>query len=145
MIWYTARSGIFRLKLASHMPRVSRLKLAPLNDGGEMIGERVARLRKERGYTQTELAQKIGIIQTIVSAIEKGTLKLSAEMAIRFAVALEVSTDDLLMPAKKRAQAAKPSRKVLRRLELIETLPTHQQQTVLKSLDMMLTGLKSAS
>jgi hypothetical protein len=41
--------------------------------------------------------------------------------------------------------SAKPSRKVLRRLELIESLPTHQQQTVLKTIDTMLKGLKSAS
>jgi len=40
-----------------------------------------------------ELAEKIGIVQTIVSAIEKGALKLSAGMAVRFAVALGVSTD----------------------------------------------------
>ena len=38
-----------------------------------------------------ELAEKIGIIQTIVSAIETDALKLSAEMAIRFAMALGVS------------------------------------------------------
>jgi len=128
------------------MPRISRLTLPPLDPGGETLGERVGRLRKERGFTQVELAQKIGIIQTIVSAIEKGQLRLTAEMAIRFAVALGVSTDELLMPAKKRARRSTgPSRKVLRRLEQIETLPPHQQQTVLKSLDMMLTGLKTAS
>ena len=127
------------------MPRVSRLHLPPLDPGGESIGARVARLRKERGFTQVELAEKVGIIQTIVSAIEKEALKLSAEMAVRFAVALEVSTDDLLMPTKKQRKPAMPSRKVLRRVEQIETLPAHHQQTVLKSLDMMLTGLKNAS
>jgi transcriptional regulator with XRE-family HTH domain len=127
------------------MPRVSRLTLPPIDTGNQTIGERVARIRKERGFTQVELAEKIGIIQTIVSAIEKGTLKLSAEMAVRFAVALEVSTDDLLMPAKKKAQSAKPSRKVLRRVERIESLPPHHQQTVLKSIDMMLSGLRNAS
>ncbi len=127
------------------MPRVSRLKLPPLDLGGETIGDRLARIRKERGFTQAELAAKVGIIQTIVSAIEKGALKLSGEMASRFAVALEVSTDDLLMPAKKRRTTAVASRKVLRRVEQIETLPAHHQQTVLKSLDMMLSGLKNAS
>jgi transcriptional regulator with XRE-family HTH domain len=127
------------------MPRVSRLKLPPLDLGGETIGDRVARIRKERGFTQAELAAKVGIIQTIVSAIEKGALKLSGEMASRFAVALEVSTDDLLMPVKKRSRTAVASRKVLRRVEQIETLPAHHQQTVLKSLDMMLSGLRNAS
>lgn len=81
------------------MPRISRLKLPPLTPGGETIGERVARLRKERGYTQVELAEKIGIIQTIVSAIETDALRLSAEMAVRFALALDVSTDDPPPPA----------------------------------------------
>ena len=105
----------------------------------------MARLRKERGYTQVELAEKVGIIQTIVSAIETDALKLSAEMAVRFALALGVSTDDLLMPAERKRHVNKPSRKVLRRLESIESLPSHQQQTVLKTIDAMLRGLKSAS
>ena len=87
----------------------------------------------------------MGIIQTIVSAIETNALKLSAEMAIRFALALGVSTDDLLMAAKRKGRANQPSRKVLRRLELIESLPVHQQQTVLKTIDTMLKRLRSAS
>ena len=120
------------------MPRVSRLKLPPLELGGETIGERVARLRKDRGYTQAELAEKVGIIQTIVSAIETNALKLSAEMAIRFALALEVSTDDLLLPAKKKRPGRKPSRRVLRRLEQIEALPSPQQSVLLRTIDMFL-------
>lgn len=118
------------------MPRVSRLKLPPIPTK-ESIGERVARIRKERGFTQVELAEKIGVIQSIVSAIERDVLKLSAEMAIRFALALEVTTDDLLMPVKKTngSQARKPSRKILRRLEQIETLPKNQQSAVLKTID----------
>ena len=127
------------------MPRVSRLKL-PSIEGSEPLADRIARLRRERGYSQSELAERIGIIQALVSDYETGKLRLSADMALRFARALEVSTDDLLQPRKTaRHQALKPSRKVLRRLELIETLPTHHQQAVLKSIDMMLTGLKTAS
>jgi transcriptional regulator with XRE-family HTH domain len=119
----------------SGMPRVSRLKLPPI-PAKESLGERVARIRKERGFTQVELAEKIGVIQSIVSAIERDVLKLSAEMAIRFALALEVTTDDLLMPAKRNgSQAKKPSRKILRRLEKIETLPRTQQTAVLKTID----------
>lgn len=125
------------------MPRVSRLKLPPI-PANESIGERVARIRKERGFTQVELAEKVGVIQSIVSAIERDVLKLSAEMAVRFALALEVSTDDLLLSQTGNKQPArKASRKVLRRLEMIESLPDHQQQTVLKTIDTMLKGLAS--
>ena len=129
------------------MPRISRLKLPPIDLGGETVGERLARLRKERGFTQNELADKIGVIQTIVSAIEKNALKLSADMAVRFALALEISADELLMPSKKKtsANAKKSSRKIMRRLESIESLPSHHQQTVLKTIDTMLKGLKPAS
>ena len=126
------------------MPRVSRLKLPPLDLGGETIGDRVARLRKERGFTQVELAAKVGIIQTIVSAIEKGALKLSAEMASRLAVALEVSTDDLLMTAPRRKTAV-ASRKVLRRVERIEALQPAQQTVLLRTIDTFLEGAAAQS
>jgi hypothetical protein len=64
-------------------------------------------------------------------------------MAVRFARALEVTTDELLEPAKSKRRSAKPSRKVLRRLERIESLPAHQQNAVLKSIDLMLKGIAS--
>ena len=101
-----SQEGRFRPYTEPGMPRVSRLKLPPL-PAKESIGERVARIRKERGFTQVELAEKIGVIQSIVSAIERDVLKLSAEMAIRFALALEVTTDDLLMPAKRNGSQAR--------------------------------------
>jgi len=127
------------------MPRVSRLALPPIDWGKETPGQRVARIRKERGYTQVELAEKIGILQTLVTDYEKDRLRLSAEMAVRFSLALDVSLDELLKPKAPKNTARKPSRKVLRRLESIETLPGHHQQAVLRSIDMMLTGLKNAS
>jgi hypothetical protein len=41
---------------------------------------------------------------------------------------------------KRKQRTLKPSRKVLRRLELIESLPAHQQQHVLKTIDTLLKG-----
>ena len=118
------------------MPRVSKLKLPPIHTD-ESIGERLTRIRKDRGFTQVELAEKIGIIQSLVSSYESGALKLSAEMAVRFAMALEVATDDLLMPGTKGngKNGKTPSREILRRLEKIETLPRTQQIAVLKTID----------
>jgi transcriptional regulator with XRE-family HTH domain len=117
------------------MPKVSRFKLPPVDFGGETLGERITRIRKERGFTQVELASRIGIIQTIISAIESDERKLSAEMAVRFAQALDVSLDELLGPGRRAKKGSKPSRKILRRLEKIETLPRTQQIAVLKTID----------
>jgi transcriptional regulator with XRE-family HTH domain len=118
------------------MPRKSSLELPALDLGEETTGQRIARLRKERGYTQVELAERIGTIQALVSDYERDKLRLNGEMAVRFALALEVSTDELLgLAGKKAARSRKPSRKILRRLEQIEKLPAAQQAILLKTID----------
>jgi transcriptional regulator with XRE-family HTH domain len=123
------------------MPRRSSLKMPPIDQGKETIGERLARLRKERGFTQVELAKKIGTIQTLVSDYETDRLRLSAEMAVRFALALDVSTDDILNPkGLGKKPAKKPSLKIIRRMEEIEKLPPRRQAFVLTALDSLLRG-----
>jgi transcriptional regulator with XRE-family HTH domain len=122
------------------MPRKRTLKLPPLDLGNETIGQRLARIRKERGYTQVELAKKIGTIQSLVSSYERDKLRLTAEMTIRFATALDVSTDDLLHPKARNKNLRKPSLKVMRRMEQIESLPPRKQSFVLSALDSILRG-----
>ena len=51
-------------------------------------------------------------------------------MAVRFAVVLQMSVDQLLRPASSSSVARQPSRKVLRRLEKIEKLPPTQQSVL---------------
>jgi transcriptional regulator with XRE-family HTH domain len=126
------------------MPKPSKLALLPLPPSDETPGQRLARIRRERGFTQVELAEKIGLVQTLVSDYERGKLRLNAGMILRFARALEVSTDDLLQPFRGPLPARKPSRRVLQRLERIEALPAHLQTTVLKSLDLMLQSVSLA-
>jgi len=95
------------------MPRVSRFKPPPIRRD-ESLGERLARLRKERGFTQKELAGKTGLIQALISDYERDKLRLNADMVLRFATALEITTDDLLQPCGPKP-ARKPSRGVLSR------------------------------
>jgi transcriptional regulator with XRE-family HTH domain len=121
------------------MPR--RLKLPPLDLGNETLGQRLARIRKQCGYTQVDLAKKIGIIQSLISDYETDRLRLTAEMAVRFALALRISTDELLHPkAGKKKSGKKPSLKVMRRMEEIEKLSPRQQTLVLSALDSILRG-----
>ncbi len=119
------------------MSRVSRLHPVPVLKGEESLGERLARLRKERGFTQVEFAEKTGLIQALISDYERGKLRLNADMILRFATALEVSTDELLQPGGPKP-ARKPSRRVLRRLSQIEALPAGQQTVLLKTIDTFL-------
>lgn len=62
-------------------------------------------------------------------------------MAVRLAMALDVSTDELLHPkAGKRKAAKKPSLKIVRRMEQIEQLPENKQSFILTALDSLLRG-----
>ena len=121
------------------MPKASKLTLMPLPPSDETPGQRLARIRRERGFTQIELAEKTGLVQTLVSDYERGKLRLNADMILRFATALEVSTDALLQPAGP-AESKRPSRRVLRRLEQIESLPSTQQLALLRTIDTFLEG-----
>ena len=122
------------------MPRKSKLTLPPLDLGEESLGQRFARIRKEKGYTQVELADRVGIIQGLVSDYERDKLRPHAEMVIRFAQALEVSADDLLGLNGIRDNEKKPNMRVLRRLNKIEALPSRQQKTLLQTIDTFLKG-----
>lgn len=125
------------------MPRTSAASLTQ-DTASETMGQRLARLRKERGWTQVELAERVGIVQTVLSDYERGKLRLNADTIVRFAQALDITTDELLQPkAVQTTLRRKPSLRVLRRLEKIESLPQHQQNTLLKTIDGFLKGVAS--
>jgi transcriptional regulator with XRE-family HTH domain len=114
------------------MARRSRLKLPPIRLGDEPIGTRLSRLRKERGFSQIELARRIGIIQVLVSDYETGKLRLHAEMLARFARALGVSSDQILGLASGDLRLKSRNPRLLRRLVQVEDLPKADQRAVLQ-------------
>lgn len=61
-------------------------------------------------------------------------------MAVRFAMALGISTDELLHLKNAVPAGKSPSRKVRRRMKQIESLPPRQQAFVLTTLDVILKG-----
>lgn len=105
------------------------------------FGDRLARLRKERGFTQVELAERVGMIQALVSDYERGKLRPYADVVARFAKALDVSADVLLGIAEERTAtaAARPlQRRLLRRLLAIEELPKRDQDALIRTIDAFL-------
>lgn len=122
------------------MPKPSRLRLAPLPAalGREDFGDRLARIRKEKGISQVELARKVGLIQTLVSDYERGKLRLRADMIVRFAVALGVSADELLgLKSTKPAQDL-PRLRLLRRAEQLQALTPNNRRVLLTMLEALL-------
>ena len=112
----------------------------PLMIRDETFGQHLARLRKSKGYTQVELAEKVGVIQVLISDYERDKLRPYHEMVIRFAQALEVSTDELLGFRIPKNKSNGVSLKILRRVKKIEALPPAQQKTLLQTIDTFLKG-----
>lgn len=59
------------------------------------IGGRIQRCRKERGWTQKQLAGKSGVPQAAISKIERGAVKPLFETVQRLAQAFEMGLDEL--------------------------------------------------
>lgn len=60
------------------------------------IGQRIRRIRKARGLSQEQLAERVEISTTHMSHIETANTKLSLPVFLALAEALEVQTDTLL-------------------------------------------------
>jgi len=105
----------------------------------EDVGQRLRAIREARDITQVKLAALLGIDQSNVSAIERGIRGLTIHQVVKLAKALQVSTDEILMPINgDRQRRALASVKLLRRLQRIESLPETKQRAVLKVLDALL-------
>lgn len=102
------------------------------------IGQRIAFYRKQQGFTQSELAQKIGTTQHVISDYEVGRAHLNDDMVINIALTLKVSADILLGIEKIGNNQYKASLKVMKRLNRIEKLPPLKQKQILQTLDSLI-------
>ncbi len=63
------------------------------------IGTNIKVARKKKGITQTELAEKVGVTQTMINFIEKGIRMPSVNVLIAISKELDVSVDSLTATA----------------------------------------------
>jgi transcriptional regulator with XRE-family HTH domain len=106
-------------------------------------------MRKEKGMSQTEMANLLGVAQSIVSDYERGGLRLHGELIIKVAEILNASADEILGldaengSAKQKAKGAVVNRRLLRRIQQIDSLPKRDQEALLRTIDAFLS--KSAA
>lgn len=100
------------------------------------LGRRIASFRKQHGLTQTELAERLDLSQTVISSYEIGRLRPHPDLLLKLADILDLSTDELLGRAKpKTGEAATLDRRFLRRMKLMKTLPKRDQDALLRTID----------
>ena len=61
----------------------------------ERLANRLKERRTELGFTQAELAEKVGVTRKTVNTVENGVFTPSATLAIKLARALELRVEEL--------------------------------------------------
>ena len=117
------------------MPRLGKYK-ALVDD--KSIARTLRELRKRRGLTQVELAEKLGIAQVLVSQYELGKIRVHAALLAAFAKALATSTDAIVGLRKSKEDALIKDRRFLRRLERIDGLSRRKKDALLTTIDALL-------
>lgn len=102
-------------------------------EGLDTIAQRLVRLRKERGITQAQMAERLGVSQPVVSDYERGALRLHGELILKVAEILGVSADELLGRDEHADQRKKRGRQsqLEKQLTAIADLPRKEQQQLL--------------
>jgi transcriptional regulator with XRE-family HTH domain len=104
----------------------------------KVLGSRVAHLRKERGLTQVQLAETLGISQQMVASYEIGRRRIPVSMLPSLAQALQVQTDALLGNETKTRSKRGPASQLQRSIERISQLPKPKQRFVMEMLETVL-------
>ena len=60
------------------------------------LGERIRKLRKQRGWTQAEMAEKVGIDRSFLADVERGKRNVSILNLNLIALGLQISLSRLL-------------------------------------------------
>ena len=128
---FSTISGIVPLSSEPTMPK--KLKA----DAIEGFGPRLAQLRKDAGFTQTELADELGISQRMVAYYESPGAQPPANLLPHLARLLGSSLDALLgqTPPKRRLAKQEGDTRLRRRLSQLEKLDTGQRRQILQLLD----------
>jgi transcriptional regulator with XRE-family HTH domain len=102
------------------------------------LGGRIAGLRKEQSFTQTQLAELLDLTQQMVASYEVGRRRVPVSLLPKIATALAVSVEDLIGQDSSPPAKRGPAPKLQQQIERIQRLPRAKQRFVMEMLDTVL-------
>ena len=101
------------------------------------FGERLAALRKERGWTQPQLAERLGTAVTMVTYLERRAKNPTVKTMEQIAGIFGVPVSELLGLAKVQKSVRKPGppSRLQELTERLSQLPRSKQKTVIEMLE----------
>jgi transcriptional regulator with XRE-family HTH domain len=110
----------------------------PIKDA-PIFGQRLAAVRKSRGWSQIKLAEKLGTNQKVIDYYERRAVNPSLAFIQKAAKVLEVSTVDLVGNESNNPKSKPgPPPALALRFERVRQLPRKEQDFVIRFLDTVL-------
>ncbi|MDK7375345.1 helix-turn-helix transcriptional regulator [Weeksella virosa] len=106
------------------------------------INERIKQLRTENNFTQSELAEKVGLTYIQIGRYEKGKSSPSADVLQKLADALNTSTDFLMNGKNELAVAQLTDKELIKQFQEVEKLQPEEKHLVKTFLDAFITKKK---
>lgn len=97
--------------------------------------EKLKSLRKERGWSQGELAKQIGSDMQRISKYERGVVYPTTEMLVRIADVFQVGLDDLVRDGFEVKTNSMKNQELLNRFNEVSDLPEQDQSILINLLD----------
>lgn len=103
------------------------------------LGKIIKQYRKEKGYTQFEMAEKIGVSEFYISALETGSRKPGRETLIKLSNEMDMPIEKLL--ELKTDQSIKLASDDL--YKKINSLPKDKQKQIINIMDFIISELEN--
>ena len=121
------------VKKGAHTPKVVDMP------DDKAFGLRLQEIRKRRGMSQVEVAERLGIHPSLISQYERGYLRLHGALLVRLAHVLKTTPDEILAARQPSDGDAHPlDRRFVRRLQRIDRLSAHDKRLLLGTIDKFL-------
>lgn len=109
-----------------------------MKDYKEIIGQNIRKYRKEKGMTQKDLAEAIGVKNTTVSMWEVGSNTMPIEVLAEICRVLGVSLADMARDEKEKAPAGDADARAIEFINLFSSLSDQQKDLTLAFLKALL-------
>ena len=110
----------------------------------DSIGSRIQALRKQNGFSQVELGQKIGVSKSQVNRYENKGVQPPADILNKIADLFGTSVDYLINGhGEEKARASLKNAELLKQFKQVEELPEEDLNTVIKFVGAYLRDFKA--
>ncbi len=102
----------------------------------KIIGKKLQELRKQKGFTQERLAERVNISPHYLSALERGVYNIKLDLLVDILNTLNCSADDVFQDVVNSSSKVKASQLS----EKLKSLPAKDQRIILEVVDTMISN-----